>query len=58
MQVTTIGIDLAKTVFQVHAVDADEKARKARAEALGTCAVSRNANGAMPVSRIWHCQNP
>src|SRR6202040_1910380 len=23
MQITTIGIDLAKTVFQVHAVDAD-----------------------------------
>ena len=25
MQVTTIGIDLAKNVFQVHGVDADEK---------------------------------
>ena len=23
MQITTIGIDLAKTVFQLHAVDAD-----------------------------------
>jgi hypothetical protein len=23
MQITTIGIDLAKTVFQIHAVDAD-----------------------------------
>ena len=26
MQITTIGIDLAKTVFQVHAVDLDGKA--------------------------------
>ena len=25
MQVTTIGIDLAKNVFQVHGVDANEK---------------------------------
>ena len=25
MQITTIGLDIAKNVFQVHAVDADEK---------------------------------
>jgi transposase len=38
MQVTTIGIDLAKTVFQVHAVDADGatvvRKRLRRAEVL------------------------
>ena len=38
MQITTIGIDLAKTVFQVHAVDADGKMvvrkRLRRAEVL------------------------
>jgi transposase len=38
MQITTIGIDLAKTVFQLHAVDADGKAvvrkRLRRAEVL------------------------
>ena len=25
MQVTTIGLDIAKNVFQVHGIDADEK---------------------------------
>ena len=25
MQVTTIGLDIAKNVFQVHAIDRDEK---------------------------------
>ena len=25
MQVTTIGLDIAKNVFQVHAIDANEK---------------------------------
>jgi len=38
MQITTIGIDLAKTVFQIHAVDADGKTvvrkRLRRAEVL------------------------
>ena len=38
MQITTIGIDLAKTVFQVHAVDADGatvvRKRLRRAEVL------------------------
>ena len=38
MQVTTIGIDLAKTVFQIHAVDADAatvvRKRLRRAEGL------------------------
>ncbi len=27
MQVTTIGLDIAKSVFQVHAIDTAEKAR-------------------------------
>ncbi len=39
IQVTTIGLDLAKQVFQVHGVDADGKAvlrkRLRRAEVLG-----------------------
>ena len=38
MQITTIGIDLAKTVFQIHAVDADGatviRKRLRRAEVL------------------------
>ena len=38
MQITTIGIDLAKTVFQLHAVDEDGKTvvrkRLRRAEVL------------------------
>ena len=38
MQITTIGIDLAKTVFQLHAVDADGtmviRKRLRRAEVL------------------------
>jgi transposase len=38
MQITTIGIDLAKTVFQLHAVDGDGKTvirkRLRRAEVL------------------------
>jgi len=25
MQITTIGLDIAKNVFQVHGIDADEK---------------------------------
>ncbi len=25
MQITTIGLDIAKNVFQVHAIDSDEK---------------------------------
>ena len=43
MQITTIGIDLAKTVFQLHAVDADGatvvRKRLKRAEVLSSCRV-------------------
>jgi hypothetical protein len=28
MQVTTIGLDIAKNVFQVHGIDAAEKGRR------------------------------
>ena len=43
MQITTIGIDLAKTVFQIHAVDADGatviRKRLRRAECFRSCRV-------------------
>ena len=33
MQVTTIGLDIAKNVFQVHAIDAAEKVGEAEVAA-------------------------
>jgi hypothetical protein len=31
MQITTIGLDIAKNVFQVHGIDAAEKVRRQEA---------------------------
>ena len=46
MQITTIGIDLAKTVFQLHAVDANGttviRKRLRRAEVLSFVSRTRN----------------
>lgn len=51
MQVTTVGLDLAKSVFQVHAVDADGRViiRKALRHVQGICP-GRAALGGRDVS--------
>jgi hypothetical protein len=54
MQITTIGLDLAKNVFQVHGVDAAGKAfirkKLRRAECPGSSRISRPAwSGWRPV---------
>jgi hypothetical protein len=45
MQVTTIGLDIAKNVFQVHGIDATEKV-----------VVRRRASAARPCSRSPACR--
>ena len=52
MQVTTIGLDIAKNVFQVHGIDADEKDAADATSALpgagvfrGSCAVPDRDGG-------------
>jgi hypothetical protein len=60
MQITTIGIDLAKTVFQIHAVDADGatviRKRLRRAEVLSVREASaRLRRGVRSLSRRPGC---
>ena len=61
MQITTIGLDIAKNVFQVHGIDAAEKVivRKqlrrgqiiAFFEALAPCLVGMEACATSPIGR-------
>jgi transposase len=64
MQVTTIGLDLAKHVFQIHGIDAAEKVvvrkqlRRGQVmkffEETGRLHVRRAKNGSPSVSRYGH----
>jgi hypothetical protein len=59
MQITTIGLDIAKNVFQVHGIDATEKWMKEGAQVRlpwisnsgGPCALWRSLIGSPRVSR-------
>ncbi|MDB5609185.1 MAG: hypothetical protein JWP25_6085 [Bradyrhizobium sp.] len=46
MQITTIGLDIAKNVFQVHGIDAAEKVYRSPA--------SRQAHADRPTDRRLH----
>jgi transposase len=59
MQITTIGLDIAKNVFQVHGIDADEKVmvrkqlRRSQVmaffEALSPCLIGLEACATAPL---------
>ncbi len=49
MQISIIGLDIAKHVFQVHAVDADEGARSRRFD----CAARRCSTISPRCRRVW-----
>ena len=51
MQVTTVGLDLAKSVFQVHAVD--EEGRVVVRKALRQAQVCSSSPGFPPASSAW-----
>jgi transposase len=56
MQISTIGIDLAKTVFQVHGVDAAEKPalkkQLRRGQVIKAAAVPRRHGGVRHVAPL------
>ena len=51
MQVTTIGLDIAKNVFQVHAIDAAEKNRRSQTTATQPGAGVLQGAAGLP---CWH----
>ena len=60
MQISTIGIELAKTVFQIHAVDADGttliRKRLRRAEVLSSLAGLEPCRIGMEACATSHCR--
>jgi hypothetical protein len=63
MQITTIGIDLAKTVFEVHAVDADGATvvrKRLRRDRPWACYMegTRTGNGSVQVPGVSELQPP
>ena len=54
MQVTTIGIDLAKNVFQVHGVDANDKVGTAFSRGVSLPLLTRRRPRPGPSTALQH----